>query len=61
MSHADGRASGKTSFYRRHFQRYEHINQDTLGTRDRCLAAATTQLKAGKSVVIGRSKEGALI
>ncbi|KAL1412679.1 DNA kinase/phosphatase Pnk1 [Vanrija albida] len=45
-------ASGKTSFYRRHFASYEHINQDTLRTRDACVRAARKKLEEGKSVVI---------
>ena len=48
-----GRASGKTSFYRRHFSpRYEHINQDLLKSRDKCLRVAEDTLGKGKSVVI---------
>ncbi|KAK4683660.1 bifunctional polynucleotide phosphatase/kinase, partial [Tremellales sp. Uapishka_1] len=46
-------ASGKTSFFRRHFaDRYEHVNQDTLKTRDRCLSVAEHFLRAGKAVVV---------
>jgi bifunctional polynucleotide phosphatase/kinase len=47
-------ASGKTSFFRRHFQPagYEHVNQDLLRTRDRCLARAEQLVKAGKKVVV---------
>ena len=47
-------ASGKTSFFRRYFQaKYEHVNQDLLGTRDKCLRVAEGLLKSGKSVVVG--------
>lgn len=47
-------ASGKTSFYRRHFEPagYEHINQDTLGTRDRCMTRAELLINSGKKVVV---------
>lgn len=48
----DSRASGKTSFYRRYFPDHEHVNQDTLGNRDRCLKAAREALEAGRSVVV---------
>ncbi|KAG8217343.1 polynucleotide kinase 3 phosphatase-domain-containing protein [Butyriboletus roseoflavus] len=45
---------GKSSFYRRYFASvgYVHVNQDTLGTRPKCLKAAEEALKAGKSCVI---------
>ncbi|KAH7889885.1 polynucleotide kinase 3 phosphatase-domain-containing protein [Phlebopus sp. FC_14] len=45
---------GKSSFYRKHFApaRYTHINQDTLGTRPKCVKAAEESLRAGKSCVI---------
>ncbi|KAK1923128.1 polynucleotide kinase 3 phosphatase-domain-containing protein [Papiliotrema laurentii] len=46
-------ASGKTSFFRKHFAgKYEHINQDTLKTRDKCLQLAQSCLEQGRSVVI---------
>ncbi|OCF43278.1 polynucleotide kinase 3'-phosphatase [Kwoniella heveanensis CBS 569] len=48
-------ASGKSSFFRKHFapNGYQHINQDTLGTRDRCLRAAEIAVaKEGKKVVV---------
>ncbi|WWC92336.1 polynucleotide kinase 3'-phosphatase [Kwoniella dendrophila CBS 6074] len=55
-------ASGKSSFYRKHFaiEGYEHINQDLLGTRDKCLRIAETFLGEGTKVVIdntNRNKE----
>jgi len=45
-------ASGKSSFYRRHFASYDHINQDTLGSRDKCVKAARLSLAGGRSVVV---------
>jgi bifunctional polynucleotide phosphatase/kinase len=46
---------GKTSLYKRHFEPvgYEHVNQDTLKTKARCLNAIEAALKAGQSVVVG--------
>lgn len=47
------RASGKTSFYRRYFApRYEHVNQDLLKSRDKCLSVAEKCLSTGQSVVV---------
>ncbi|EDR11359.1 uncharacterized protein LACBIDRAFT_316135 [Laccaria bicolor S238N-H82] len=45
---------GKTSFFRRHFllQGYEHINQDNLKTRDRCIKALQSALGGARSCVI---------
>ncbi|KAG2149258.1 polynucleotide kinase 3 phosphatase-domain-containing protein [Suillus clintonianus] len=45
---------GKSSFFRRHFAPagYTHINQDTLGSRSKCVKAAEVALKAGTSCVI---------
>lgn len=47
--------SGKSSFYHQHFSPagYTHINQDTLGSRPKCVKAAEEALKAGKSVAVG--------
>lgn len=47
-------ASGKSSFYRRHFapHQYEHINQDTLHSRERCMKVAEEQLSEGRSVIV---------
>lgn len=47
-------ASGKSTFFKRHFQPagYHHASRDALGDEKRCLAAADAALKAGQSVVI---------
>jgi bifunctional polynucleotide phosphatase/kinase len=47
-------ASGKTTFYQRHLAplEYVHINQDTLKTRAKCIAAMVEAIEAGQSVVI---------
>ncbi|WWD20754.1 polynucleotide kinase 3'-phosphatase [Kwoniella shandongensis] len=47
-------ASGKSSFFRKHFapNEYEHVNQDLLGTRYKCLRVAEGLLREGKAVVI---------
>lgn len=48
-------AIGKSSFYRKHFQPegYIHVNQDTLGTRPKCIKATKEALENGQSVVVG--------
>ena len=48
-------AMGKSTFYRTHFSNagYTHVNQDTLGNRDKCVRAAREALEDGKSVVVG--------
>jgi bifunctional polynucleotide phosphatase/kinase len=46
---------GKSSFFRRHFAPagYTHINQDTLGSRPKCVKATEAALKASNSCVVG--------
>ncbi|KAJ8585213.1 PNK3P-domain-containing protein [Rhizopogon salebrosus TDB-379] len=45
---------GKSSFFRRHFAPagYTHINQDTLGSRPKCVKATEAALKASNSCVV---------
>ncbi|KAG7452953.1 PNK3P-domain-containing protein [Guyanagaster necrorhizus] len=45
---------GKTSFFRRYFEPagYIHTNQDTLGSRPKCIAAVKAALDEGKSCVV---------
>lgn len=46
--------AGKSSYYRRIFQPrgYVHLNQDTLGTRAKCIKEARANLSENRSVVI---------
>jgi len=47
-------ASGKSTFAHRYLipKGYVHVNQDTLKTREKCIAACQRALQEGKSVVI---------
>ena len=47
-------ASGKSTITKHYFipNGYIQINRDTIGTQEKCLKAATSALKDGKSVVI---------
>ena len=46
---------GKSRLYRNHFgpAGYEHINQDVLGNRSKCVSATEKAVAEGKSCVIG--------
>ncbi|KKA29691.1 hypothetical protein TD95_001356 [Thielaviopsis punctulata] len=46
--------AGKSSFWWRHFEPlgYTRINQDRLGSRDKCIAAAKRAIEDGASIVI---------
>jgi bifunctional polynucleotide phosphatase/kinase len=48
-------AAGKSSFYRNHLlpMGYSRINQDTLKTRDKCVAEATLLLQQNTPIVVG--------
>jgi bifunctional polynucleotide phosphatase/kinase len=48
-------AAGKSTFFRDHLlpMGYTRINQDTLKTRDRCVAEASTLLSQNIPIVIG--------
>lgn len=46
---------GKSTLYRKHFgpAGYEHINQDVLGSKPKCIKATNEALSKGKSCVVG--------
>src|ERR1700749_4596942 len=48
---------GKSTLYRKHFAPagYEHISQDVLGSRPKCIKATEEALSRGKRCVIGTS------
>ncbi|KAF8506302.1 polynucleotide kinase 3 phosphatase-domain-containing protein [Gautieria morchelliformis] len=47
-------ASGKSSFYRKYFQPagYQHVNQDQLKTRNKCVKAVENSVSEGMSCVV---------
>lgn len=50
-------ASGKSTFAKKYFvsRGYAHVNQDTLGTKAKCIKAAKQALDEGKSVIVSLS------
>ncbi|KAK7043791.1 DNA kinase/phosphatase Pnk1 [Paramarasmius palmivorus] len=52
---------GKTTFFRRHFEpaKYCHVNQDTLGSRSKCVKAAEEALSKGMSCVVDNTNRDA--
>ena len=45
---------GKSTLYKRYFEStHTHVNQDSLGSRGKCVKAAEQSLLQGKSCVIG--------
>ncbi|KAM0728010.1 Bifunctional polynucleotide phosphatase/kinase [Formica fusca] len=44
--------SGKSHFVKNYLKEYEHVNRDTLGSWQKCIAAVEQYLNQGKSVVI---------
>ena len=55
-------STGKSSFYHKYFKAegYVHINQDTIGTRAKCVKAVEETIKDGKSCVIGMHHSSSL-
>ena len=51
---------GKSTLYRKYFgpAGYEHISQDALGNRTKCIKRTEEALTSGKSCVIGKSPTG---
>ncbi|PWY97736.1 PNK3P-domain-containing protein [Testicularia cyperi] len=54
-------ASGKTLYYQRHFapRGYEHVNQDVLRTRAKCLSSVEASLNQGRSCVVDNTNRDA--
>ncbi|KAI0260764.1 polynucleotide kinase 3 phosphatase-domain-containing protein, partial [Gloeopeniophorella convolvens] len=52
---------GKSTFYRTHFAPagYAHVNQDTLGSRAKCVKAAEEALAAGTACVVDNTNRDA--
>jgi bifunctional polynucleotide phosphatase/kinase len=53
--------AGKSAFFRTHFAPlgFVHVNQDTLGSRPKCIAAVKEALGEGKSVVVDNTNRDA--
>lgn len=46
--------SGKTTIAKKHFKNYIHINQDELGSREKCYDVMSTALMKKQNVIIDR-------
>eukprot|EP00842_Homolaphlyctis_polyrhiza_P004007 jgi/Hompol1/4607/HPOL_003744-RA len=63
--HLEPPASGKSTFVRRHIlsamppSSIVHINQDTLGKKEKCLQLATQSLTAGTSIIVDNTNPDA--
>ena len=44
--------SGKTTYVKNNLKGFIHINQDTLGTKDKCIKACKENMKKNKNIVI---------
>lgn len=45
-------ASGKTTFTKKYYNDYVHINQDTLKTKQKCVSKARDSIKSGQNIII---------
>lgn len=52
-------ASGKTTFTKKYFPDFNHINRDTLKTMNKCLKVMEANLKTGTSIVVDNTNPSA--